>query len=101
WFGLEATPGYAFGAKATGALLEPAGVRGASGYLPGHREMQPAFVLWGRGVRAGVSIPWMRQSDVAPTLARLLGASLDAVDGRPVVGALEVTASAPRTAGAR
>ncbi len=101
WFGLEATPGFVFGAKATGALLEPAGMRGASGYLPGRREMQPAFVLWGRGVRAGVTIPWMRQSDVAPTLARLLGASLDAVDGRPLVGALGVTASAPRAAEVR
>jgi predicted AlkP superfamily pyrophosphatase or phosphodiesterase len=101
WFGLEATPGFVFGAKATGALLEPAGMRGASGYLPGRPEMQPAFVLWGRGVRAGVRIPWMRQSDVAPTLARLLGASLDAVDGRPVVGALGVTASVPRAAEAR
>ncbi len=101
WFGLEATPGFVFGAKATGALLEPAGVRGASGYLPDRREMQPAFVLWGRGVRGGVRIPWMRQSDVAPTLARLVGASLEGVDGRPLVGALQVTASAPRTAGAR
>jgi predicted AlkP superfamily pyrophosphatase or phosphodiesterase len=101
WFGLEATPGYLFGAKATGALLEPARRRGASGYLPGRREMQPAFVLWGRGVRPGVRIPWMRQSDVAPTLGRLLGVGLEGVDGRPVVGALEVTASAPRTAEAR
>jgi predicted AlkP superfamily pyrophosphatase or phosphodiesterase len=101
WFGLEATPGFVFGAQATGALLGPARTRGASGYLPGRREMQPAFVLWGRGVRAGVTIPWMRQSDVAPTLARLLGASLDGVDGRPVVGALEGTASAPRAAEAR
>jgi hypothetical protein len=40
----------------------------------------------------------MRQSDVAPTLARLLGVSLDAVDGRAMVGALEVTAAAPRAA---
>lgn len=98
WFGLEATPGFQFGAKMTGALLEPARGRGAAGYLPAHREMQPAFVLWGRGARPGVKIPWMRQSDVAPTLARLLGVSLDAVDGRAMVGALEVTAAAPRAA---
>jgi predicted AlkP superfamily pyrophosphatase or phosphodiesterase len=101
WFGLEAKPGWVFGAQASGALLEPARARGASGYLPGVHEMEPAFVLWGRGVRAGVRIPWMRQSDVAPTLARLLGTELEAADGRPVVGALELTASAPRTAGAR
>jgi hypothetical protein len=100
WFGLEARPGWVFGARASGALLEPARARGASGYLPRLREMEPAFVLWGRGVRAGVRIPSMRQSDIAPTLARLLGTDLDAADGRPVVGALEVTASAPRTAGA-
>jgi hypothetical protein len=54
--------------------------------------MQPACVLWGRGVRGGVTIPWLRQSDVAPTLARLLGASLEAENGRPLVGVLDVGA---------
>jgi predicted AlkP superfamily pyrophosphatase or phosphodiesterase len=92
WFGLEAMPGFAFGAKGAGALLEPARARGATGYLPGRPGMQPACVLWGRGVRGGVTIPWLRQSDVAPTLARLLGASLEAENGRPLVGVLDVGA---------
>ena len=57
--------------------------------------MAPGFVLWGRGVRSGVRVPWMRQSDVAPTLARLLGLPLDSQDGRVLVGALEAPLQAP------
>jgi predicted AlkP superfamily pyrophosphatase or phosphodiesterase len=95
WFGLEATPGFDFGNRTTGPLLEPASVRGASGYLPQRAEMAPGFVLWGRGVRAGVRVPWMRQSDVAPTLAQLLGVALESQDGRVLVGALEAPLQAP------
>jgi hypothetical protein len=55
--------------------------------------MAPGFVAWGRGVRAGVSVPWMRQVDVAPTVAALLGVGLSDAEGRPVVGILNVPAT--------
>jgi predicted AlkP superfamily pyrophosphatase or phosphodiesterase len=90
WFGLEASAGFVFGSDASGPMLEPATLRGASGYLPGQRETWPGFVAWGRGVRRRVRVPRMRQSDVAPTLARLLGIPLQTVDGRALVGALDV-----------
>jgi hypothetical protein len=59
--------------------------------------MGPGFVAWGRGVSPGVRIPWMRQSDVAPTLAQLLGVELQPGDGRALVGL--VAGAAPVSGG--
>ena len=88
WFGLEAEPGFAFGDQAVRPLLQPAAQLGAAGYLPGRTAPDTGFVLWGQGVRPGVRIPTMRQTDIAPTIARLLRLDLGSVDGRPLVGAL-------------
>ncbi|MEE9606665.1 MAG: alkaline phosphatase family protein [Myxococcota bacterium] len=88
WFGLEAEPGFAFDDAARGALIQPAAQRGAWGYLPARPEMNAGFVAWGAGIRSGVRIPLMRQTDVAPTVAVLLGLSLEGAEGRPLVGAL-------------
>lgn len=100
WFGLEARPGYYFVDDVGVSFSTVSALRGTGGYLPrrlqsghperGRAEMAPGFVAWGRGVRAGVSIPWMRQVDVAPTVARLLGVELPEAEGRPVVGILNV-----------
>jgi len=60
--------------------------------------MSPGFVAWGSGVRRGVRIPWLRQIDVAPTVALLLGVPLDEADGRAPLGALNLPA-AQRTRG--
>jgi hypothetical protein len=99
WFGLEADPGFALVDAAQGPLLAPAPVRGAGGYLAAHREEAPGLVAFGRGVRDGLRIPALRQVDVAPTLARLLGVELPQADGRAFVGLLAlgpaVTAPAP------
>jgi len=97
WFGLEAHPGFLFADAADGPLLSAAARRAGSGYLPGTPAMQPGFVMFGAGVREGVRVPWMRQTDVAPTVARLLRIELPAAHGRPLVGAL--TGAAPRTVG--
>ena len=49
----------------------------------------------GRGIRSGVRVPIMRQTDVAPTVARLLALDLGEVEGRALVGALQSVATAP------
>ena len=59
--------------------------------------MRSGFVAWGRGIRGGLRVPFMRQADVAPTLAQLLNLRLEGADGRPLVGLL--LQSAPRRAG--
>jgi hypothetical protein len=98
WFGLEAEPGYLFADESHGALLQPAAVRGAGGYVVAGPAQGPGFAAWGRGIRRGIRIPVMRQTDVAPTLARLLGVSLDGAEGHALVGVLEAAAPAPPAA---
>jgi hypothetical protein len=90
WFGLEAEPGFAFGDEARGLLLRPALRRGGWGYLPDRVEMDAGFVAWGPGLGRRLRIPEMRQTDVAPTLARLLGLSLEGAEGRVLVGVLRL-----------
>jgi hypothetical protein len=93
WFGLEAEPGFSFGNQIVPPLLQAGARRGVGGYLSGQPGSEAGFVAWGRGVRAGVRIPRMRQTDVAPTIAQLLGLDLGAVDGRPLIGILSVPAT--------
>ena len=95
WFGLEAEPGFAFVDSPHAPPVRAAARRGAGGYLPHRPEMNAGFVAWGRGIRSGVRVPIMQQTDVAPTVARLLGLDLGEVEGRALVGALELVATAP------
>jgi arylsulfatase A-like enzyme len=58
------------------------------GYLPDHPSMRPLLVLSGAGVGPGRSIGHVRNIDVAPTIAALLGLTLDGVEGRVLGAAL-------------
>jgi hypothetical protein len=100
WFGLEAEPGYRFIDPARARLVGPSAVRGAGGYLSERPELDPVFAAWGCGIRAGIEIPAMRQTDVAPTLARLLGVALDGASGHALVGVLAGGGTAPAADGA-
>jgi len=95
WFGLEASPGYGFGPAATGPRLHFAAEKGAAGYLAPPNGRSAGFVAAGAGVRSGVRVPSLRQLDVGPTVAALLGVSLGETEGRALVGALAFGAVAP------
>lgn len=95
WFGLEAGPGYGFGPASSGPRLHFAAEKGAAGYLAPPGGQSAAFVASGAGVRTGVRVPAMRQIDVAPTVAALLGVTLGETDGRAIVGALAFGEVAP------
>ncbi len=100
WFGLEAEPGFAFLDTAQEPLLVASRRLAAGGYLPQTAAMDAVLVAWGRGVRPGIKIPGMRQTDVAPTLARLLGLRLEGATGRVLVGVLSPGAITPVASGA-
>lgn len=59
------------------------------GYLPDHPSMRPLLVLSGAGIVPGRSLGHVRNIDVAPTIAALLGLSLEGVEGRVLREALK------------
>jgi hypothetical protein len=93
WFGLEAVPGFAFGDATVGPVVTTTRARAAAGYLSPDAAEPPAFVAWGRGLRAGLRVPVLAQRDVAPTAALLLGVSLPGAEGRGMIGLLDGTGS--------
>lgn len=63
--------------------------RGAHGFLPTETRMHTGFIASGAGIRQGVPLPLVRQIDIAPSIARLLGFETPSADGVPMVGVLK------------
>jgi predicted AlkP superfamily pyrophosphatase or phosphodiesterase len=88
-FFIEPAEGYYVADSVTGgSVLVGTTRRGAHGFLPTERRMQTGFIAAGAGIRAGVPLPLVRQVDIAPTIARLLGFEMPDADGVPMVGLL-------------
>ena len=89
---LVAKPTYGFAGPAEGEpvvdVTEGMTI-GLHGYLADDPDMNAIFIAWGRGIRKGVRIDSLRNVDVAPTVAALLGLRLDGVDGRALGAILE------------
>lgn len=91
---VEPVEGYYVGDAATGeAAIVATDRRGAHGMLPTEPRMHTGLIVSGAGIREGVPMPIVRQIDIAPTVARLLGFEMPQADGLPIVGVL---APAPR-----
>jgi len=80
---LTAKPGYAFQAKVDGdtANGDPKGYYGTHGYLASDPELDGVFLAWGYGIKPGTKLGKIRNRDVAPTIAELLGVPLPNVEG--------------------
>ena len=81
---LAAADGYAFHGAADGepVISVPEGATpGTHGYLNTEPEMDAIFVASGAGIRRGVRLGRVRNIDLAPTIARLLGITLARADG--------------------
>lgn len=82
---LVAENGYSFAAgDAEPAVFDLPRPGGAHGYLHSDAEMNAIFVAWGRGIKAGGRLDRIRNLDVAPTIAALLGIEMTNVDGQPL-----------------
>ena len=79
---LEAAPDVVFDSRAKGALLEATALRATSGHLASRAEMQIAFVMAGKAIKPNAKLSYARLTDVAPTIARLLGLEMKATRGR-------------------
>lgn len=94
FFALEAEPGFWIGEALDAPLVTAAPLRGSWGSVDGAGA--PGFVAWGRGVQSGARIDTLRQADIAPTAAVLLGFELGELDGQALAGVLSLPAvSAP------
>ncbi len=76
--------GYSFSAAVTGDATSGPSVNygGSHGYPNTDHELDGLFVASGAGIRPGTRVERVRNIDVAPTIARLLGLDLGTVDGR-------------------
>jgi len=82
---LGAKEGFAFSDSAAGdAVVTPPSntVKGTHGYNPAQKKMRATFVAWGAGIRPGVKLADMDATDLAPTIARLLGINMTGTDGK-------------------
>ena len=69
--------GYQLGPKFDGPAVVPRKLGGMHGYLPENPEMKSSFFLVGPGVQHGVSLGNIDMRDIAPTLGKFLGFSLN------------------------
>jgi predicted AlkP superfamily pyrophosphatase or phosphodiesterase len=94
-FILYPRPGYAIRDQAVGeeAAVAATNYAGTHGGRADDPDFDAIFIASGRGIKPGVQLPRMRNLDVAPTVAKLLGVTLADVDGRVLD---EVLADAPR-----
>lgn len=82
---LVAQSGYAFAnGSASPAVVEAPPGSGQHGYVNSDPEMDAIFIAWGRGIRSGAHLDRIRNIDVAPTIAALLGLPFSQVQGRPL-----------------
>lgn len=78
-FVLAAREGYAFTGGSEGEVVRdvPAGATpGAHGYLNSDPDMNALFVAAGAGIRKGAKLGTIRNTAIAPAIARLLGVAL-------------------------
>jgi predicted AlkP superfamily pyrophosphatase or phosphodiesterase len=56
--------------------------KGNHGYDPNQPGMHATFVAWGQGIKPGATLDKIENTDVAPTVAALLGLKMNDVDGK-------------------
>jgi predicted AlkP superfamily pyrophosphatase or phosphodiesterase len=87
---LAAAPGFSFEGATEGAPVAdvPANsTPGAHGYLSTDPDMNAIFIAWGAGIKPGAKLGLIRNLDVAPTIAHLLGLDMPSTAGRVLSGA--------------
>jgi len=60
------------------------GVGGGHGHDPRRPELHAFFLASGTGIRPGTRLGMIRQTDIGPTVAKLLGLELRGAEGRPL-----------------
>ncbi len=93
---LAAKEGYAFSLDARGdEFVVPSEIAtaGAHGFLSTEPKMNAIFVAAGAGIKRGTKLSTIANIDVAPTIARMLGVTLEQASGRVIEEILAETQS--------
>jgi hypothetical protein len=80
---LEAAEGWTIAGGYLGDAISPAVTAAEHGYPPGRPQMRPSLLVYGPAIGHG-KIEGARLIDVAPTVARWLGLTLDKAEGTPL-----------------
>jgi predicted AlkP superfamily pyrophosphatase or phosphodiesterase len=83
---LAAKEGYSFSNSHTAKEVVTVNAKrdGTHGFLPSHPEMRGIFIAWGRGIKPGVKVGLIQNTQVAPTVAKLLELDFPTADGKPL-----------------
>jgi predicted AlkP superfamily pyrophosphatase or phosphodiesterase len=87
---VSAKEGYSFSNDATRDVFVKKDAKrvGTHGFSPSHPEMRGIFIAWGRGIKPGSKLGLVHNTQVAPTIARLLNLEMPTAQGQPLAGAL-------------
>ncbi|MFO1063055.1 MAG: hypothetical protein U0892_04180 [Pirellulales bacterium] len=91
---LVAKDGYAVSASADGPEFTALSADlkaslGSHGFVSDNTKMNGLCVLWGNKIRPGVEMTQVENIDLAPTMATILGLSLQEVDGKVLQSAIK------------
>ncbi len=78
---LDLKPGFLFGTSLDGPQVGPTATHGMHGYFPDEPDMAASFFLPGPHIPHGLTLGRIDMRDIAPTLAALLGVSLQSAEG--------------------
>lgn len=82
-FGIDMNDGF-YTANAHDALVKPSTSKGGHGFAPDRQALHASLILAGPAVQRRGSLGVVRMTQVAPTLAGILGVALDAQAGPPI-----------------
>jgi hypothetical protein len=82
-FGLDVEDGFYTGAG-TDVLVKPSTSKGGHGFAPDRPALHASLILTGPSIQRRGSLGVVRMTQVAPTLARILGVSLSPAAGKPL-----------------
>ena len=88
---LYAADGYAFRKEMTGdkVVIPSENYAGTHGYPNSDPELDGIFIASGAGIKKGIVLDRVRNLDVAPTLAKVMGLTFPEIDGRVLEEILE------------
>ena len=87
---LSAKDGYSFAGGDQGEVITAnTSPTGSHGYLNTDPEMNAMFLAWGRGIKPHTKLKELRNVDIGPTIASLLGLSMKDTVGSALLDILQ------------